>query len=154
MKPLAVAVGALALAVTLGIFIAYRGPNPSETPTSREVQSRVMSPFCPGVLLADCTSSESAALRKRIEDRIQKGWTNGQIDSWLVGEYGRNVLARPRGLLAVAVPVAMLFIGAALIASVALRRRTPFQPQGAADVSDYHSRIAAEMQALARSENE
>jgi cytochrome c-type biogenesis protein CcmH/NrfF len=154
MRPLAIAVAALALAVALGMFLAYRGPDPNETPTSREVQNRVMSPFCPGVLLADCTSSESAALRQRIEDRIDKGWTNRQIDSWLIDEYGRNVLARPNGLLALAVPVSMLFIGAALIAYVALRRRTPVQPQRVTEVSDYHDQITAEMQTLARSESE
>lgn len=154
MKPLAIAVAALALAVSLGMFIAYRGPDPNETPTSREVQNRVMSPFCPGVLLADCTSSESAELRKRIDDRIEKSWSNRKIDSWLVGEYGSDVLARPSGLVAPAVPIAMLFLGAGLIAYVALRRRTTVQPQPLTDVSEYHSRIASEMQALARSESE
>jgi cytochrome c-type biogenesis protein CcmH/NrfF len=157
MKAVPIAIGALALAVAVGVFLAYRGPNPDAVPSSQEVQHRVMSPFCDGVLLADCTSSESAELRKRIESHIQKGWTNRQIDEWLVDEYGTKVLARPLGILPWAIPVAALLAGATAIGLISLRRNAhvaPTAPNSQTDATEYRGRIHAEMQALSRGETE
>ncbi|MDQ4148448.1 MAG: cytochrome c-type biogenesis protein CcmH [Actinomycetota bacterium] len=97
------------------------GPPPDEVPTVEQVSQRTMSPFCPGLTLEECPSDQATQLRDRIEEMVQKGATNREIDEWMVSNYGEVVLARPDHPLAWAAPVAAAVLG--LIALVVLGRR-------------------------------
>lgn len=111
-----------AAAVAVAAFFVSSRPDPKARPrSSEEVQSRVMSPYCPGVLLADCPTSEAVRLRLRINEKVQSGWTNSQIDEWLVESYSEKVLASPRGSYAWLVPSAWVLAGAGLVGLLALR---------------------------------
>ena len=99
MKPaFAAALAALAVGGLVFAAVAAGRPEPGATPTPQEVYERTMSPFCPGITLAECTTRQSAALKQEISAKISRSWTNTRIDSWLVLTYGRDVLGRPRGL--------------------------------------------------------
>jgi cytochrome c-type biogenesis protein CcmH/NrfF len=57
----------------------------------------VMSPFCPGLTLADCPSPNAFALRGDIERRLASGATREAIIDELVATYGAQILADPSG---------------------------------------------------------
>lgn len=93
--------------------------------TAGEIFNTVMSPFCPGLLLANCPSSQAADLRERIRTRLAAGATKAEVLDELYAEFGDEVLgapvARGLGLVAWVVPGAIMLLGAAGIV-VWLRR--------------------------------
>ena len=103
--------------------------NPDAVPSSQAVAGRVMSPFCPGLTLEECPSSEGAQLRQKIDRRIASGATNRQIDSWLVREYGESVLAKPPGALSWAVPAALVLLGLVSLLFILSGRAKPPVPE-------------------------
>lgn len=81
-----------------------------------------MSPFCPGLTLDECPSSQATELRQKIDKRIAAGATNQEIDSWLVADYGESVLARPPSAISWLIPAMVLLAGlAALLFALAAR---------------------------------
>lgn len=145
-------VGAIAVAGAVAVMVAARRVDPDAKPTAAEVERRVMSPFCPGVLLADCQTRQSADLKRRIDGRVSDGWTNRQIDAWLVSNYSKNVLATPPGLLPWAIPAAVLLIGAVLLLARRGRGETPLEiePVPPGD----RARLEAELTEFARGRTE
>jgi cytochrome c-type biogenesis protein CcmH/NrfF len=57
--------------------------------------SELMSPFCPGLLLADCRSSGAQELRAEIHDRLGRGESRDAIVNDLVLRFGPHVRAVP-----------------------------------------------------------
>ncbi len=55
----------------------------------------VMSPYCPGALLADCTSSKAAVLRDKIRAELARGRDPQEIVDELIGDYGQQILGAP-----------------------------------------------------------
>ena len=105
-----------------------RAPNTS--PEARDIFRTVMSPFCPGLTLADCPSPAAYDLRDEIRARLEAGETPDAILDSLVAEYGQEVLGNPSGTplgrLAVAIPVGVALLaglGAAVFVRRAVRAR-------------------------------
>jgi len=82
-----------------------------------DLAHQLMSPFCPGKLLADCTSPDAGTLRKTIEVRIADGETVRAVKADLVQQYGAEILGAPQaegvGLLAWLVPALLALASAA-----------------------------------------
>lgn len=82
-----------------------------------DLAHQLMSPFCPGKLLADCTSPNAGALRQAIEGRLTAGESVEAIKSGLVQQYGPEILGAPPargvGLLAWLVPALLGLASAA-----------------------------------------
>ncbi len=78
---------------------------------------QLMSPFCPGKLLADCTSPNAGELRQAIEGRLTAGESLEAIKAGLVQQYGPEILGAPPaqgvGLLAWLVPALLGLASAA-----------------------------------------
>jgi len=55
----------------------------------------VMSPYCPGALLADCTSSKAAVLRDEIRAELARGRDPQEIVDELIVDYGQQILGAP-----------------------------------------------------------
>jgi cytochrome c-type biogenesis protein CcmH len=55
----------------------------------------VMSPFCPGLTLADCPSPNAFDLRKDIQARLERGESREAIVDGLVAQYGTQLLSDP-----------------------------------------------------------
>jgi cytochrome c-type biogenesis protein CcmH/NrfF len=95
---------------------------------STALARELMSPFCPGLLLADCRSSAAQELRAEIRDRFERGETEDDIVRDLVARFGSHVRAVPPmegfGLLAWVFPP---FMAAATFLALAwrVRRATP-----------------------------
>ncbi len=88
------------------------GGEPSPAERARAIEGQVWSPYCPGRLLAECSTRQSDELRERIESRLRAGESPEAVLAWLEENYGSEILARPpsdaRGLTAWLVPAAVL----------------------------------------------
>lgn len=87
----------------------------------------VMSPFCPGLTLADCPSPDAFTLRDEIERRLARGESREAILNELVGTYGTQILSDPSdtpiGAVVWGVPFAVAALAAVALALV-VRRAT------------------------------
>ena len=150
-------IGFLALiGISAAIVLANRGPDPDSIPTLQQVVTRTMSPFCPGLTVEECPTSQSGVLRDRLADKIAQQQTNRQIDTWLVDNYGPAVLGKPAQAVSWVVPALALIVGALLLGLGARRSMVadrPTEPDSAPAptiaVSDTH-RVEQELAAFER----
>jgi cytochrome c-type biogenesis protein CcmH/NrfF len=97
---------------------------------ANDISNEIMSPFCDGVTLHDCPSSEAQELRDKIEAWIAEGQSRRQIMGHLEQEFGAGIRAAPAaegaGFLAWLPPVVALAAGAAGVWAVVRKwsRRT------------------------------
>jgi cytochrome c-type biogenesis protein CcmH len=150
----AAAVGIAAVAAAIALS-AGGGPDPDAVPKLKQVQERVMSPFCPGLLLEQCPSIQAVELRDRIQEKIDAGWNNRQIDRWLVGSYGEAVLAKPRGSSSW-LPPALAVIAGGMVVAAALARRAPdlSPPEESRMTGDEKTRLESDLAAYAEGQSE
>ena len=154
-----VAVAALVLVAVATGLSAARGPNPDAVPTAQQVDDRTMSPFCVGLTLAACPSSEALQLRATIAGMVAGGKTNRQIDSFLLANYPKTVIGAPRSPVAWLVPAAAVMAGLALVVVVAFRRRggsgagEPAEPLPPIPPGD-GARLAADLRRFAQGTSE
>jgi cytochrome c-type biogenesis protein CcmH len=83
-----------------GDLTGQPGVAPASDQTSAEAARLfrdVMSPFCPGLTLADCPSPNAFTLRDDIERRLASGASREAIIDELVAKYGAQILADPSG---------------------------------------------------------
>jgi cytochrome c-type biogenesis protein CcmH len=114
----------------------------------------VMSPFCPGLTLADCPSPAAFELRKEIDARLQRGESRQAIVDELVAKYGTALLSDPSdtpiGRVVWGVPI-VLSILAALGLARFVRRATRLagpSPEPPAEPATARSRLDEELAAL------
>ena len=90
------------------------------------VWNSLMSPYCPGRSLLDCTSSQAAELREWIVEQEKAGRPREEVEEQLYQQFGDVVLQAPRasgfGLAAYVTPIIAVVIGAFGLA-VFLRRQ-------------------------------
>lgn len=95
-------------------------PNAEIPRVARDVINETMSPYCPGLLLANCPSPAADTLRRAIVSRALAGESRERLSADLIATYGESVRAAPRmaglGLVAWLAPaIAMLMAGGWLI---------------------------------------
>ncbi|HYZ94063.1 MAG TPA: cytochrome c-type biogenesis protein CcmH [Actinomycetota bacterium] len=83
---------------------------------AQAIEAQVWSPYCPGRLLIDCTTSQARELRTDIVRRLQRGDSTARVLDWIRLNHGQEALARPSSGAVWAVPIALLFIGAIVVA--------------------------------------
>lgn len=107
------------LAAFLFVSLAVATPLAAQTPNQQatDLAHELMSPFCPGKLLAECTSSLAGDLRQAVEQRIAAGETKEAVKADLLRQYGKEILGAPEaegvGLLAWALPALVGLLSAA-----------------------------------------
>lgn len=113
------------IAALLGLWLAAPAwaevpPDPAsaEEPTPRwatEVTRELMSPFCPGVTIAECPSDQAKSLAAWIVVQADSGASKQEVLDTLYARYGDQVRAAPRaegfGLAAYLVPIAVFAVG-------------------------------------------
>lgn len=98
------------LLVALVMALALAAPLAAQTPKEQawDLAHELMSPFCPGKLLAECTSSLAGELREDVAKRIAAGETRDAVKADLIRQYGKEILGAPEaegvGLLAWVLP--------------------------------------------------
>ena len=89
------------LTVTISAALALLGSGPAVSQNqeidriANDMYSTVMSPFCPGLTLADCPSPNAFELRKDIQARLERGESRDAIVDALVAQYGTELLSDP-----------------------------------------------------------
>lgn len=131
--------GAVAICV-LGLSFACSTSVSGDAQRARQIEGQVWSPYCPGQLLADCSTQQSRELREEIADRVEAGETTDEVLDWVRAEYGDAAIARPetsgRGLVVWLVPLALFLIGAGVVVRFVSRnvdRTTPNEPTNEED---------------------
>ncbi len=122
---------------------------------ANELFNTLMSPFCPGRLLANCPSVEAELMRGDVRRQLAAGATTEAVVDSLYAIYGDRILGAPRvrgfGLLAWAVPVLALVAGASLLAvwlrSVSRRSAAAVTPSAELD-AESRARLESELSQL------
>lgn len=136
--------GSWLVACALAIMVAVpAGLDAQASPRQQaaDLSSQLMSPFCPGRRLVDCTSSQAYDLRETIAARLTAGESVDAVQADLVRQYGHEILGAPPaegvGLLAWLLPalLGVLTFGAVVRKVVRAVRpaRAPLVPQPAGD---------------------
>jgi len=116
-------------AATLIALSTSSAPALSEEPEgwAYAMPNELMSPFCPGRTLADCTSPQAASLRMWITVQAAAGRTRSDVEEELTERYGDVLRPAPRatgiGIAAYAFPV-IAFLAGGVVVFVFLRRQT------------------------------
>ena len=96
-------------------------------PEAKAAIDGLWSPYCPGMMLAVCTSPGGAMLRDSAQSWALQGFSHEAIIDRFVAEYGEEYRAEPlpsgTGLLAWLIPPVILLAGLGAVATVLARRR-------------------------------
>jgi cytochrome c-type biogenesis protein CcmH/NrfF len=139
--------GALLATIALALLPAA-APAAAPQATLADLEDEVMCPIC-GTLLELSKAPQAERQRALIERQIAAGRTKAQIKDVLVAQYGREVLALPRGtgfdLSAYLAPVIGFALAALALAVGIVRwrrtgRRSPPQPSAGATPEDEGAR--------------
>jgi cytochrome c-type biogenesis protein CcmH len=123
------------LAAILAALLSIAAPTFAATPKTSltDIEDEVMCPIC-GTLLELSESPQGKREKVFIAGLIAKGKTKAQIEDALVAQYGKEVLALPRGsgfdLSAYLVPVIAFVIAAVALVVGVLRWRRDTKPPG------------------------
>jgi cytochrome c-type biogenesis protein CcmH/NrfF len=94
-------------------------------PEARAAISRLLSPYCPGLMLDQCPSDAARILRDSIHALALQGWNSDAIEAWMLSNHGEQYRAVPKrsgaGLLAWLLPPLALLLGLGGVGAV-LRR--------------------------------
>ncbi len=140
------AVAAFLLLVVALPALAAEQTAGSEPDWAYQLPYDLMSPFCPGLTLAACSSGQAAELRVWILLQAAAGASREEIEATLFERYGDAIRSVPRaegwGATAFAVPIAALVLGGAVVAFV-LRRSVTRAPDASQDAVP-EPRVAAD----------
>jgi cytochrome c-type biogenesis protein CcmH/NrfF len=111
------------------------------------LSDELMSPWCPGFSLPDCSSGYAQDLRMWILEQERLGRSEADVKAEIVAQYGEKMLQAPeakgRGVLAYVIPGAVIALGLALIVAF-LRRQGVAAAPVVADARSL-SRVDAEL---------
>lgn len=92
-----------------------------------DLEQHLMSPFCPGRTLTDCTSPQAGELRQWIVQQEQAGRSREEVEAQIYAEFGDVILQAPKaegfGLAAYVIPAVGVLVGGAIVA-IFLRRQS------------------------------
>jgi cytochrome c-type biogenesis protein CcmH/NrfF len=89
--------------------------------SAHELARELMSPYCPGRTLEACPSPDALAVREEIRAALRAGEPPESIRSRIEARFGAAVVGLPQTPLGRALPIALLAVGAGVLAW-ALRR--------------------------------
>ena len=83
---------------------------------ANEINSEIMSPFCPGLLLRDCPSEKATELKNQILTKLEKErLEKKEVISWLEQQFGSKIYSAPQmkgfGIVGWLMPVVFLLLG-------------------------------------------
>jgi cytochrome c-type biogenesis protein CcmH/NrfF len=89
----------------------------------------LMSPFCPGRTLSQCTSPQAAELRQWIILQAAAGASRAEVEQILLDRYGDSMLQAPKaagwGAFAYAIPIVFFFAGGFVVYWLIRRLSSP-----------------------------
>ncbi len=152
----ALVVATLAVLAVLALPTVGFAQSPEEQ--ARTLAHELMSPYCPGLLLADCQSEGARVLRAEILRRLRDGEDPSVVEEAVVGQFGTQIRTIPSftgiGIAAWVTPAFVGLAGLLLVVAVvgrSARRRNRMEPafEGALTGDDAtRMRIQDELDAL------
>ncbi len=116
------AVGWILACVSIAVIVVGLLPEPAEAdPEQREqyLAERIACPWCDGQSLAESDSQVADDLVVIMREKIEAGWTDGEIYDFFSTSYGEQVLLDPPltgwGVALWSVPAAALVLGGLVI---------------------------------------
>ncbi len=90
----------LSFATVLGMLVFGIGCDadasvPELDRRAQELNKSIMCPVCPGESIDQSQHPLAVQMRAIVVDRLQEGWTAGQINDYFVERYGPSVLLEP-----------------------------------------------------------
>jgi cytochrome c-type biogenesis protein CcmH/NrfF len=126
-------------------------------PEARTAISRLLSPYCPGLMLDQCPSDNARILRDSIHGLALQGWNADAIEAWMLSNHGEEYRAVPKrsgaGLLAWILPPIALLLGLGGL-GVALRRFVRKEVPDTALAAASEASVAASTPALPSGDQE
>lgn len=123
--------------LTALIVAALTGGPAAQTPADTQAEAdrlfhRVMSPYCPGKLLATCGSGQADLLRQEVRRELAAGKPADEIEAALYYRFGDSIRSEPKasgaGLVAWVFPAAVFALTGAWLVSW-LRRTRQRRPE-------------------------
>lgn len=145
--------------LALGIFrpmpVRAQDPTPSDDEVN-EIAEDLYCPVCENIPLDTCGTEACEQWRGVIRDKLSEGWSEEEIKSYFVAQYGDRVLAEPprRGFnwLVYVVPPAVFAVGVYLLyrgfrswRSLEEDPEAPDTSDGLESSQDYLSRVEEEL---------
>ena len=123
---------AIVTCLALGTAAVAGGQIDDADADAHRIFSELMSPYCPGLMLADCPSPDAFELRAEIRARLAAGETPTQVKEDLYARFGDSIRATPEprdwGLLLWAAPFVVLAASFAALAWYLAHRRAVTVP--------------------------
>lgn len=92
-----------------------------------DLEQHLMSPYCPGRTLTDCTSPQAAELRQWIVQQEEAGRSREEVEAQIYEQFGDVILQAPKakgfGLAAYVIPAVGVVVGGAIV-GIFLRRQS------------------------------
>lgn len=115
-----------ALLLALGLMGVLAAPAiAAPEDVANEISTQIMSPYCPGVTLHDCPSTEADKMRERIRAMAAAGKSEDEIMEELVAQYGESIRAVPSadggGITAWVFPGIVALVGSGFAVTLARR---------------------------------
>jgi cytochrome c-type biogenesis protein CcmH/NrfF len=128
--------GTAALALGAAAVAQPAGAPPPESEWGYALSNELMSPWCPGFALPDCSSRYAQDLRLWILEQERLGRSEEDVRGEILAKYGEKMLQAPRaagrGILAYAIPAALILAGFAVLVAFLRKQGESAAPAGAA----------------------
>ena len=119
------------LLLGLAVLVGSAPPARAAQGWAYDLMNELMSPYCPGRLLADCPSPQAQTLRMWLIVQEASGRSRDEVEAEVVARYGESVLGAPKaqgiGLTAYVMPALAFLAGGGLLFWF-LRRQTHSRP--------------------------
>jgi cytochrome c-type biogenesis protein CcmH len=92
---------------------------------ARALTDQLMSPWCKGVTITQCSSGIAAGYRDQVREALRSGLTEEQIKRDFAQQFGENYLAMPRGPVSWLMPLLILALGAGVLVVLVRRLHAP-----------------------------
>lgn len=116
-----------AIALTIG-SVHHRPPDAAGR--AAYLDSIIKCPSCDDLSIAQSDAGVAVALRREVREFVDRGWSNGRVEQFVVAQYGSNELLAPSSDLAWLIPLvvgalAVFAVAAALVRARLRRRKQP-----------------------------
>jgi len=138
-----------ALIVLFGALVLFASAaSAQEDGWGYALSNELMSPWCPGFSLPDCSSGYAQDLRMWILEQERLGRSEAEVKAEILAKYGEKMLQAPeatgRGVLAYVIPGVAIAFGLLLIVTFLRRQGTP-KPAVVAVDAQAIARVDAEL---------
>lgn len=141
------AVVALLVAVSVGVIVAARAPEPTSAERADAIARELRCPDCQGLSVADSPTQSAAEIMRQIGEQLAAGASPDEVRAHFVARYGEWILLAPSSPVVWVVPSAVIVVaGAGLV--VWLARRRAVTPEVAPPDAALRRRLHDEAEAL------